>query len=282
MILPNFKNKAGIKYLSENNRYSVSNKNSLKKDKKKFKYNLKRIKRNHSQNELPPINQNSDVASKIKKSSLKRSISYLYKSLFPDEKNSMENFLNNFSYNKHLKKPNWKYTFYRFKEEEKIRNELMTRNKIMNHYNKMKKPCFIKKEFKKKPRMVQIIEDNYSYKNRYNENPLNEEFNLTNRKKPIKLELNNTNQESDDYEELENEDSNDNDYYFSLNNSKKKIHFSSIYRGTIYPFMNGKILLSPLKSIIIKNGESKKYYINELKRIDQCQCGVENIEEEED
>ena len=275
MILPEFKNKTGKKNITENNRYSTSKKISSKNLKKKYT-----LKRNHSQNELPPINQNSDVASKIKKSSLKKSISYLYKSLFPDEKNSMEEFLNNFSYNKHLNKPNWKYTFSPLKEEEKIKIDLMSRNKIMNHYNKMKKPCFIKKEFKRKPRMIQIIEDNNLYKNRLYDYPLDNEFNLTNRKRSIELEFKNVNQEADEYEEeFDNEDLNDN-YYFSQNNNKNKIHFSNIYRGTIYPFMNGKILLSPIKSLLIKDGDNQKYDRNDFNRININQYRIESIEEE--
>jgi hypothetical protein len=276
MILPEFKNKTGKKNITENNRYSTSKKISSKNLKKKYIT----LKRNHSQNELPPINQNSDVASKIKKSSLKKSISYLYKSLFPDEKNSMEEFLNNFSYNKHLNKPNWKYTFSPLKEEEKIKIDLMSRNKIMNHYNKMKKPCFIKKEFKRKPRMIQIIEDNNLYKNRLYDYPLDNEFNLTNRKRSIELEFKNVNQEADEYEEeFDNEDLNDN-YYFSQNNNKNKIHFSNIYRGTIYPFMNGKILLSPIKSLLIKDGDNQKYDRNDFNRININQYRIESIEEE--
>lgn len=275
MILPEFKNKTGKKNIIENNRYSTSKKISSKNLKKNHT-----LKRNHSQNELPPINQNSDVVSKIKKSSLKKSISYLYKSLFPDEKNSMEEFLNNFSYNKHLNRPNWKYTFSPLKEEEKIKIDLMSRNKIMNHYNKMKKPCFIKKEFKRKPRMIQIIEDNNLYKNRLYDYPLDNEFNLTNRKRPIELEFKNVNQEADEYEEeFDNEDLNDN-YYFSQNNNKNKIHFSNIYRGTIYPFMYGKILLFPLKSLLIKDGDNQKYDRNDFNRININQYRIESIEEE--
>ena len=280
-MLPQFISKNKIKNLSENNRYLKSNKKSPKKIKKK-----KKLTRYNSLNKLPSINQNSDIASKIKKSSFKKSVSYLYQSLFPDEKNSMDEFLNNIPYNKNLQKPKWKCALSLLKEEEKIKNDLMSRNIIMKDYNKMKKPSWIKKEFKKKPRMAQIIEDNILYKNRFYDNPTNDEFNLNNKKKEINLDFNNNveNEEDDEYEEdeeYENEDKNDNNFYY--NNSirnKNKVHFSDIYKKTIYPFINGQVLFSPMKSILIKEGDKKKYYRNILKRANGYQYDIESIEEE--
>ena len=257
-MLPELKNNNLNKNLSENRRYKIPIKLSSNKSETKFNLKKKFMKKI-----LPPINKNSDLATKIKKSSLKKSISYLYKSLFPDEKNSMENFLNNFSSDKFLKRPNWKYTFSPFKDEEKIRQDLMSKNTIMKLYNKMKKPSLIKKEYKKKPRMVQIIEDNYIFKNRLYENPFDDEFGLSNKKnKSIKIN-------KDENEEEEEENDNDTEKsdiyanYDEMNKSTNRIHFSNIYRGNIYPYFQGKILLSPFNSIKIKDGKKTIYSRND-------------------
>ena len=141
---------------------------------------------------LPFINQNNNdnnLITKIKKSSLSKSISFLYKTLFPDQKQTLDEFLDNYSYDKFLKKPHWKYTFYPLKEEAKIKQYIMVNNKEMKFYNNIKKPCKIKVEYKRKPRMVEIIEDNYIYKHRDNkDNPFAINFNFLNKNKSaIKL-----------------------------------------------------------------------------------------------
>ena len=274
-MLPEIKNKIKNNNSSENNRYLIANKSSPNKTKNKYnlkKYNVKK--------ELPPINQNIDMATKIKKSSLKKSISYLYKSLFPDEKNSMEDFLNNFSYDKFLKRPHWKYTFYSFKDTDRIKKDLMMKNKPMKYYNKMKKPCFIKKEFKKKPRMVQIIEDNCSYKNRLYDSP-SDYFLFSNIKNKSKIDINKDEDEND--ENYEGEENNLNIFKnnMDINKTRNKVHFSNIYRGDIYPFMKNKILLSPLKYIKIKDGENKNTNKSDsMKSRNLFQNEVEYIEEE--
>ena len=175
----------------------------------------------------------------------------------------MEDFLNNFSTDKFLNRPNWKYTFSPFKDEEKIRQELMSRNTIMKLYNKMRKPSLIKKEFKKKPRMVQIIEDNYIYKNRLYDYAFENEFDLINKKnKSIKIN------KDENEEEEENDNDNESEYsdiyknYNEMNKSSSRNHFSNIYRGNIYPYMQGKILLSPINIIKIKDGKKTIYSRN--------------------
>ena len=261
----------------KNNRYIISNKFSPNKTKNRYK--LKK-KTNIVQNELPPINQNEDITTKIKKSSLKKSISYLYKSLFPDEKNSMEHFLNNFSYDKFLKKPIWKYTFYSFKDEDKIKKDLMMKNISMRYYNKMKKPCLIKKEFKKKPRMVQIIEDNCTYQNRLYESP-SEGFNFSNIKNKSIIDINKNEDENDNNDKGEENEFNIFKNKMNMYKSRNKIHFSNIYRGDIYPLMKNRIMLSPLKIIKIKDGENKTSYKNDsIIRRNISQHEVESIEEE--
>lgn len=278
-MLKVIKTKIKIKSPSNNKRYLLQN-HQL--------YNIspKRLKQNLSKRELPPINQNIDIATKIKKSTLKKSISYLYKSLFPDEKHSLDDFLNNFSYNKFMHKPDWKYTFSRFKDEEIIKNDLMTKNTVMKFYNKMKKPSKIKNEFKKKPRMVQIIEDNYSYRNRLYDKPLDDNYSLTTRKNKLnKLELiiNNDkeNEKDSDYDE---ENYNYNNLIvnnFNVNKSRNKINFNKIYRGNFYPLMKSKIMLSPLTPIKIKDGEQQIFFKNiTLKKENNILNQADNVEEE--
>ena len=192
----------------------------------------------------------------------------------------MEDFLNNFSYDKYLKKPNWKYTFSPFKDEEKIKYDLMSKNTIMKFYNKMKKPTTIKKEFKKKPRMVQIIEDNISYKNRLYDNPLKDDNYFAKKKnQSIKFGEN----KSQIIEDINYEDKNNdlNGNFLDMNHNKNRIHFGNIYKGDIYPYMKGKILLSPIKIIKIKEGESNNYSRNyNLNRQYIDESGNEGMEEE--
>ena len=275
-MLPELKNNNINRNLSENLRYKIPTKLSSNKSENRFNLKKKFIKK-----VLPPINKNNDIASKIKKSSLKKSISYLYKSLFPDEKNSMEDFLHNFSSDKYLNRPNWKYTFSPFKDEEKIRQDLMSKNTIMKLYNKMKKPSLIKKEFKKKPRMVQIIEDNYIYKNRLYNNPFDDELGLSNIKnKSIKINKN------ENEEEKENDNESEKSYlygnYDDMYKSSNRVHFSNIYRGNIYPYMQGKILLSPINIIKIKDGKKTIYSRNDNNiRSNIYQYYEDSIDEEE-
>ena len=274
------KTKIKEKTPSENKRYIFPNKQLPNQSPKRNK-----LKKNRSKMQLPPINQNIDIATKIKKATLKKSISYLYKSLFPDEKNSMDEFLNNFSYDKFLHKPDWKYTFSPFKDEEIIKKDLMTKNSIMKFYNKMKKPSKIKKEFKRKPRMVQIIEDNYSYKNRQYENLLDDNFSLRDIKNKLKLELNingKENEEDSDEEEGEKSDYNLIGNTFYANKSRNRINFNNIYRGNIYPLMKSKVMLSPLSPIKIKDGEKHILFrnITTMKKENLFFNQADSIEEE--
>ena len=150
------------------------NKKLLSSDKKQIKY---KIKTNSKNNILPPINKPNDIYSKIKKSSLSNSINILYKSLFPDEKNTLDNFLNKYP-SKYYKKPKWKFTITKSRNDDKIRKELMKKNKTMRSYEYLRQPTILKKELIRKPKMVQIVEDNFSYKYRFFLNPWEEEYNL--------------------------------------------------------------------------------------------------------
>ena len=61
---------------------------------------------------------------------------------------------------------------------------MMVNKNEMKFYNNMKKPSKIKLEYKRKPRMVEIIEDNYIYKNRdNNDNPFPIYFKSLNKNK---------------------------------------------------------------------------------------------------
>ena len=254
-----------IEYKNKNKKINQSNNKTVINDKSINRYKLKK---NYSENIkiLPPINQNNnndnndnnniDIVSKVKKSSLSRSISYLYQSLFPDEKHSMEHFLNNYSYNKFLKKPNWKYTFSRYKDEEKIKKNLMKKNTIMMQYNKMKSPCKLKKEFKRKPRIVEIIEDNYIYKNRILNNPFEDHFSISTIKNKIEASKNENERYPNEREENEEEDEgefiNDNKNIYIIEErpnvikSRNKINFNNIYRENISCFVKNKINLPPI------------------------------------
>ena len=121
-----------------NNNSSLSNKNYSTN----FSTKYKNKSNSYSPlNNLPSIYQNSNIVTKIKNASLKKSISYLYKLLFPEQKKSMDEFLNNFSYNKFLNRP--------YKDEDKIKQYLMFNNDIMRSYNNMKIPTKLKKQHKK-------------------------------------------------------------------------------------------------------------------------------------
>ena len=268
-MFTDYRKKIKIKDLSEGKKRLIPN---LSQNKYKIKY---------YSSDLPPINQNDNIIKKIKKSSLSKSISFLYRSLFPDEKNTMQEFLDNYSYEKFFNRPNWKYTFYRYKIEDQIKYYAMLQNHEMKLYNKMKKPSLIKKEFKKKPRMVQIIEDNYIYKNRLYNNPFDDELGLSNIKnKSIKINKN----ENEEEEENENESEKSYLYgnYDDMYKSSNRVHFSNIYRGNIYPYMQGKILLSPINIIKIKDGKKTIYSRNDNNiRSNIYQYYGDSIDEEE-
>ena len=70
------------------------------------------------------INQTKNKLPKVYNSPLSSSINILYKSLFPDEKNSLDNFLENFP-NKFIKKPKWEFSTSKTRGDDIIRKELM-------------------------------------------------------------------------------------------------------------------------------------------------------------
>ena len=137
------------------NKLSLSDRKSYRRKNNKYsKLNI-----------LPPINQSKDIFSTIKGSSITGSINFLYHSLFPDEKNTLERFLYNYS-NKYNVKPKWKFSTTKPRNDDKIRNELMKRNRTMRSFEYLRKPTKMKKIKIIKPKMVQIIEDNFEYKYR--------------------------------------------------------------------------------------------------------------------
>lgn len=229
------------------------------------KYNFKYYS---PQKILPSINNNKDkkIYSKIKRSPLSKTINYLYKTLFPEEKSSMDELVNNFT-NKHIfKKPVWKYTYLPYKDEEKIKHDLMTKNTVMKYYNIMKIPTKLKRTIKYKPRMVQIIEDNIIYKNRaydnnYNNNYFDESYFLNSNKSSL---LNGKNSSI-------NLMSNINENFFNdeeknINNSAKKIDIEKI---------RNKINISKLYG-----GNSDEHVINKTKRLSPID--YDKISEEEE
>ena len=118
------------------------------------------------------INQTKNKLPKVYNSPLSSSINILYKSLFPDEKNSLDNFLENFP-NKFIKKPKWEFSTYKTRGDDIIRKELMKKNRTLRSYEYLRQPTKLKKIKIKKPNMVRIIEDNFCYKYRYFLNLLN-------------------------------------------------------------------------------------------------------------
>ena len=136
-----------------------------------------KINDNSKNNKLPPINKPKNISTKIKKSSLAGSINILYKSLFPDEKHTLDNFLDNYE-KKYFKQPKWKFTITKTRSDDKIRKELMKKNRTMRSYEYLRKPTKLKQNILIKPKMVRIVEDNFSYKYRYFINPWEEEYNL--------------------------------------------------------------------------------------------------------
>ncbi len=217
------------------------NNKKLIKSKSTGRYKLNTFNKKTSRKKLPPIsfnqtNYNEDITTKIKKASISKSISYLYKSLFPDEKNSVEHFFENYSYTKFLKKPNWRYTFLPINEENKIKQNLMTKNKIMKYYNKMKSPSKLKKDVKRKPRMVEIIEDNCTYKNRVLYHPFEDDYSISNIKR--KLGIGNTANQNEVREgNIINNNNNMGDYEDDTNNNnnqrRNKFNINNLYKENI-------------------------------------------------
>lgn len=256
-MFKDYKNKNKVKNSLDKNKQLISNKTVNRYE---FKYYS-------PQKELPPINENSKVSSKIKKSSLTKSINYLYKSLFPEEKGSMDDLMENFS-NQFLKKPVWKYTYSPNKDKDKIKRDLMRKNISMKYYNLMRKPTKLKKIKIIKPRMVQIIEDNNLYRSSLYNKPeeLYDENSFLN---GIKSQLFNGSDST--YNFLENNDNEVEEYF---NNEKKSEHIlynkqifdmknkNNIQRENISPDMKNKVYLSPIKLEKIKEGEEKSVFKN--------------------
>ena len=232
-MFTNYRKKIKIKDLSEGKKRLIPN---LSQNKYKIKY---------YSSDLPPINQNDNIIKKIKKSSLSKSITFLYQSLFPDEKNTMQEFLDNYSYEKFFNRPIWKYTFYRYKIEDQIKYYAMLKNNEMKLYNKMKKPCKLKKEFKRKPRMVQIIEDNTLYKNRIKNNPWDENYIFLNKNNSVNI-LSKSKENKEEYNDY-NENNYSKNIFENINGEYKnrnRINLNNIYKDNISSLKKNKMHLS--------------------------------------
>ena len=232
-MFTNYRKKIKIKDLSEGKKRLIPN---LSQNKYKIKY---------YSSDLPPINQNDNIIKKIKKSSLSKSITFLYQSLFPDEKNTMQEFLDNYSYEKFFNRPIWKYTFYRYKIEDQIKYYAMLKNNEMKLYNKMKKPCKLKKEFKRKPRMVQIIEDNTLYKNRIKNNPWDENYIFLNKNNSVNI-LSKSKENKEEYNDY-NENNYSKNIFENINREYKnrnRINLNNIYKDNISSLKKNKMHLS--------------------------------------
>ena len=81
-------------------------------------------------------------------------------------------------YNKLIKKPKWNYSLKKTRNDDKIRKELISKNRTMRSFEYLRKPSKLIKRVNKKPNMVQIVENNFSYKYRFFLNPWEEEYNL--------------------------------------------------------------------------------------------------------
>ena len=135
-------------------------------------------RKNNSQiNLFPQVKKSNTLYTQIKNTTLSGSINILYKSFFPNEKNSLDNFLNDY-YNKLIKKPKWNYSLKKTRNDDKIRKELISKNRTMRSFEYLRKPSKLIKRVNKKPNMVQIVENNFSYKYRFFLNPWEEEYNL--------------------------------------------------------------------------------------------------------
>ena len=232
-MFTNYRKKIKIKDLSEGKKRLIPN---LSQNKYKIKY---------YSSDLPPINQNDNIIKKIKKSSLSKSITFLYQSLFPDEKNTMQEFLDNYSYEKFFNRPIWKYTFYRYKIEDQIKYYAMLKNNEMKLYNKMKKPCKLKKEFKRKPRMVQIIEDNTLYKNRIKNNPWDENYIFLNKNNSVNI-ISKSKENKEEYNDY-NENNYSKNIFENINREYKnrnRINLNNIYKDNISSLKKNKMHLS--------------------------------------
>lgn len=232
-MFTNYRKKIKIKDLSEGKKRLIPN---LSQNKYKIKY---------YSSDLPPINQNDNIIKKIKKSSLSKSITFLYQSLFPDEKNTMQEFLDNYSYEKFFNRPIWKYTFYRYKIEDQIKYYAMLKNNEMKLYNKMKKPCKLKKEFKRKPRMVQIIEDNTLYKNRIKNNPWDENYIFLNKNNSVNI-ISKSKENKEEYNDY-NENNYSKNIFENINGEYKnrnRINLNNIYKDNISSLKKNKMHLS--------------------------------------
>ena len=135
----------------------------------KIKYNSR-----NNKTKFPKLISKSNNATK--KSSLKGSINVLYKSLFPEEKTNLDSFIEKYL-DKSLKRPLWKYSLKTERHDDIIRKELMKKNRMMKSYEYLRQPTKLKLFENRKPNMVKIIEDNYSYKYKFILYPWEEEYN---------------------------------------------------------------------------------------------------------
>ena len=250
------KNRNKIKNSFDKNKKLISNKTSNRYE---FKYYSPR-------KELPPINKDNKISSRIKKSSLTKSINNLFKSLFPEEKSSMDEFMENYS-NQYFKKPVWKYTYSPNKDKDKIRRNLMRKNITMKYYNLMRKPAKLKRIKIYKPRMVQIVEDNNLYKSSLYNKPeeLYDENSFIN---DIKSKL--FNGKDNSFKFLVKNDNGGENYFYNeekneniLNNRKIiDVENKNNYNENISPDLKNKIYLSPIKLEKIKEGEETSIFKN--------------------
>ena len=150
---------------------------SPKKRKIKILHKMKNKSRNKI-DMLPKINSLTSLTTinnYNKITSLSGSINVLYKSLYPEEKNTLENFLVKYR-DLYLKRPNWKFSLKQSRNDDIIRHELMKKNRTMRSYEYLRKPTKLKIFKNRKPNMVQIIEDNNTFKYRFILNPWEEEY----------------------------------------------------------------------------------------------------------
>ena len=163
-MLPEF-----IKAQKSNQNYQSPNKQKIK-----ILHKMKNKSRNKI-NMLPKINNLTTINNHNKITSLSGSINVLYKSLYPEEKNTLENFLVKYR-DLYLKRPNWKFSLKQSRNDDIIRHELMKKNRTMRSYEYLRKPTKLKIFKNRKPNMVQIIEDNNTFKYRFILNPWEEEY----------------------------------------------------------------------------------------------------------
>ena len=166
------------------NRKSAPNFFSPNKTTSKFLHKTK-LNSNNKLFKYPKLYNSIGISNNnTKKSSLSSSVNILYKSLYPQEKTNLDKFLINYL-DKNNKKPIWKYSLTKTRNDDIIRKEIMKKNKTMKSYEYLRLPTKLKIFEIRKPNMVQIIEDNYSFKYKFILHPWEDEYNTYKRNKKI-------------------------------------------------------------------------------------------------